>query len=435
MLTFLIAHDQQVRLSEDLQLLHFVRRGYLSGSHCGGQYTKYIDPELKLLDSIALYLANDIPGDTVAVALDTSTSRVQFILAKNNTLTDQDIRTAAIFFPTIIEQEAVDLLEFALFNSPRTVKSRIQKCAEIDMDVVDKLLRAYKFMDISDEFKDTSSILSQLTEMWSMSDPHSMLRQAFTELTSADSLKPEVIITNEHFTRLSMFAYFIVNSRFFCDHDGFQDILNHAQVRKYRRRLYKLSRYFDGANRIHATARRFTAQDAGISYVWIENHASWDLVKMSTSPGAVASVYFPTITEAEVTRVQPNIMEQWTPTLRTFIHAELRLLLHLEHYSPSVRGNAKRRFIGCNRESCLCCGEWVREWNKTEGTRWIISGGSALSFKTWALVGVPEYVDQTVINRVQHCLMSAIEKLTDYRRVLSDSDQLLIDSILKLNRR
>jgi hypothetical protein len=269
---------------------------------------------------------------------------------------------------------------------PRTVKSRIQKCAEIDMDVIDKLLRAYKFMDISDEFKDTSSILNQPTEMWSMSDPHSMLRQAFTEFTSADSLKPEVIITNEHFTRLSMFAYFIVNSRFFCDYDWFQDT-NDARMRKYRRRLYKLSRYFDGANGIHATARRFAAQDTVIPHVWIENHASY-LVKMSTSPGVVAFVYFPTITEAELTRVEPNIMEQWTPTLHTFIHAELRLLLHLERYSPSVRGNTKRRFIGCNRECCLCCGEWVREWNETEGTRWMISGGKALSFKTWALVGV-----------------------------------------------
>lgn len=62
---------------------------------------KVSNETIRLLDAIALYLLNNMPGDAVAVGLNATSGSMQFVLARDTTPIPEDIRVAHEFFNTV----------------------------------------------------------------------------------------------------------------------------------------------------------------------------------------------------------------------------------------------------------------------------------------------------------------------------------------------
>ena len=82
----------------------------------------------------------------------------------------------------------------------------------------------------------------------------------------------------------------------------------------------------------------------------------------------------------------PSILSNWKKhqTLRTCIHAELRLILHL---GPPPLYTAVHP-IGVSKRSCICCVLWIESHNRIFGTRWMTRGSHGKPYANWALPGV-----------------------------------------------
>lgn len=236
------------QLSGNIQLLHFLYRPRATGPDLSRHFSKRDDIDIKLLDSIALYLINNTPGDFVAVALDTSSSFIRFVLARNTTPSTQDILLADEFFSTIVSMEpAIDLLKITFKFDYDTLWTKIYNCCVIDMDVVDHFLQEYVLGDASEEFKKVPAILFVLTKAWETTDSRTLLRRAFIEMIGLihELSRPKVTITKSSLSELSKCVVFIFFRKFFshpADTDESEDLYA-VQMTEYKRRIYQVARY------------------------------------------------------------------------------------------------------------------------------------------------------------------------------------------------
>jgi hypothetical protein len=266
----------------------------------------------------------------------------------------------------------------------------MRKIAEIDLQIIESFLNVYTFVAFSEEFRDVNEIAKILEQSSGLSDPRTFIHQCYVEIiTMAHKLSHSTAPSFESFGDFLRYAMVLSRCgfhRFLSEYND--DYLSRDEMDKYRRRLSKMARYHSGAIEICRAYRKYSGENIKISHIWLDSPAPID-VDIPPSALVAASKIFPTITTDKLLRANQNIVRHWATTVQTCVHAELRLICHLETRLPPrplglllSRHRPQSRFIGLSRRSCLCCARWIQLWNSTYGTKWVTSSTEGMSFRT-----------------------------------------------------
>jgi hypothetical protein len=94
----------------------------------------------------------------------------------------------------------------------------------------------------------------------------------------------------------------------------------------------------------------------------------------------------------------PAMFERWQHVVHPCLHAELRVILHLD--PPSSTRVSEKRAIGCSKRSCLCCMLWIKSLDRTLGRTWMTSGSHGKPCANWALPGAPYALEANGRSRI-----------------------------------
>jgi hypothetical protein len=97
----------------------------------------------------------------------------------------------------------------------------------------------------------------------------------------------------------------------------------------------------------------------------------------------------------------PAMFKQWQHVVHPCLHAELRVILHLDRPSPTnVSLTPEKRVIGCSKRSCLCCTLWIKSFNQRFSTAWMTSGSHGKPDANWALPDASYAVGANSMSRI-----------------------------------
>jgi hypothetical protein len=202
---------------------------------------------------------------------------------------------------------------------------------------------------------------------------------------------------------------------------------------KLKRRLLKVCQYYDGIDPLIKSAKRWFP-DRTSPYCWanVTDSIREGTVDISLhAEDALLRVPQRNIMKGDMDVFRhnfPAMFERWQHIVHPCLHAELRVILHLD--PPSSTRVLEPRAIGCSNRSCLCCMLWITSFNDTLGRTWMTSGSHGKPDANWALPGAPyelganrrSRIDEDVCFGVRVRLRNAIDKQVLSRRA---SDQYL----------
>jgi hypothetical protein len=162
-------------------------------------------------------------------------------------------------------------------------------------------------------------------------------------------------------------------------------------AKKLKRRLLKACRYFGGIWPLIKSVKRWFP-DRTIPYRWanVADSIHEGTVEVSLhAEDALLRVPRIVIPKGDILRHEfPATSERWQHIVHPCVHAELRVILHLDPPSSAkVSGSLipEKRVVGCSKRSCLCCMLWIETFNHAFKTAWMTSESHGKPDANWAL--------------------------------------------------
>lgn len=180
----------------------------------------------------------------------------------------------------------------------------------------------------------------------------------------------------------------------------------------------KIHLYGSAITGLLTSCRRLLSSGGGIArFRWLDTPSPTSL-KLANSPwAALAAQTLPDDPDLGgqlpfLQSVHSNIADSWTSNVEALVHAEIRLILHLEEISPS-RGD--KVFVARTKRSCYACTKWIRYYNQCEGTFWRVPRQYGGYDPTWLRSGL-QIVDYFTINDITLRFEHGAAQITDPRR-------------------
>jgi OTT_1508-like deaminase len=446
-----MVNNNQHNLSEQLQLLHELQYSDLdmpyqaAGIHSNKQ-SRDLDTnrDVRLLDTIAIALTTGNPGDVFAAAFD-KRQHIQLVLAKNGPPTHEDVTAAnelisLIGSPTIAD--AMDLFPFLIRRCGANINKRIHNLhssirdAELRNDFMLAMQAYVPEADIRAEFPGADTLLG---DYGNAVPPFAAVWGDFVEMITDRTAQgldaQDVPSSTQKYAELFLLADVLGRSHFLKQLVDDRNLLamdRKERAEKLKRRLGKVCQYVSSVSHLIQRAKRLFP----IPHHWVTDtfagtgECVFDLCDSAydaVSRGLNQSPLSPEIVE-KLDKHFPSILSNWKKhqTLRTSIHAELRIILHLgpPPLDPAVHP------IGVSKRSCFCCVLWIESHNRIFGTQWMTSGSHGKPYANWALPGAAcsyaigadgrSSVDEAVLKAIWTRLTDALAWLFPGQKRISD---------------
>ncbi|KAI6154786.1 hypothetical protein BKA82DRAFT_997657 [Pisolithus tinctorius] len=448
----------QERLSEQLQLLSQFKYSDLDMPYAGvGQHsnkaTRSLDTKdiIRILDTIAVALTTGVAGDVYAAAFDTR-GRLTLVLAKNERSTADDDRAVRHLCSLIISPQtsaARDVFPFLFARCRANIQKRIAKMEAVVKGFsvgIDEVLKDYKPKSIDEELplstdyralrygdkRDEVSVPQMIRDLLEVIKVTVDLFNSLDQSTSQDDV-------HGTFSAIVFSALVLKRSRLLrslCEFQGFIHRGRTLEAERLKRRLAKVCQYSEGIDDLIFYAKHYFP--AGIPHCWVGPIEGTGETTVQLYGGYIGAMKraLNNVTPSQKTLHAPRgrfpeMGEEWnrSSSIKTRVHAEIRILLHLDTPFDENSGHSQQQPIGCSKRSCLCCTLWIWAYNKKHGTNWLTSGSHGKPDSAWALPGPYAHawmkdgqseVDEAVIDGVQERLTQTIDLLFPMQRRLSD---------------
>ena len=445
--------NNQRNLSEQLQLLHELQYSDLdmpyqaAGIHSNKRFQNLdTKRDVRLLDTIAIALTTGNPGDVFAAAFD-KRQQIQLVLAKNRPPTLEDISAAnklisLIGSPTV--KDAIDLFPFLLCRCGANINKRIHNLhtsirdGQLRNDFMLALQTYAPGANIQAEFPHAFRLLGEYGDAV---PPFATIWRDFvdtiTDRTTHGLNVEDVPSSLQKFSEIYIYADALRRSPFLKTLVDDRNLLTKDRkdrAEKLKRRLDKVCQYIIGVSHLIQKAKRLfpiphrwvtdTFTGTGESIFNLCDNA-YDAVMRGLNQSSL-----PPVVVDKLDKHFPSILSNWErqKTVHACIHAELRIILHLQVGLPPLRSPVHP--IGVSKRSCFCCVLWIESHNRIFGTRWMTSGSHGKPYANWALPGAAcsyaigrdgrSSVDDAVLEAVLTRLVDVLDWLFPGQRRISD---------------
>jgi hypothetical protein len=175
---------------------------------------------------------------------------------------------------------------------------------------------------------------------------------------------------------------------------------SHCQERaeKLKRRLNKVCQYVGGITQLIEQAKQIFSGHVQISHYWVTNTFTgtgesqfylcanvYEAVSRGLGNPPLPNRAMGEL-QAKLKELFPSMVNHWQGQgkFHARVHAELRIILHLQVGQPLVTGSPSIP-IGVSKRSCFCCTLWITSHNNTFGTKFMTSGSHGKPYANWAL--------------------------------------------------
>ncbi|KIM42396.1 hypothetical protein M413DRAFT_444814 [Hebeloma cylindrosporum] len=438
--------NEQRNLSEQMQLLYEVQ--YTSALPHLADSIQYYNTdtgrEARLLDTFSLALTTGKPGDIFAATFD-KRGQMQLVLAKNGPPTPDDIAASTelislIGSPAI--SDAMDLFPFLIRRCGANIDKRIRNVhTSIQGLQTDFLLALEEYVPetVAAEFPSAADLLAEhkgdaFSTIWGD------FVQELADITAEGLNAEDVSFSIRRYALIYLLAGALMRSRFLSTLIDDENFLNRDRTwkaTKLKRRLDKVCHYVSGISLLIQKAKRLFP----IPHRWVTDTFTgtgegvikpcnnvYDVVSRALDGRALAPEIM-----LKLDNRFPSMLEDWKKqkTVRTCIHAEIRIILHLG--LPSAIEHLVHP-IGLNKRSCLCCTVWIAAYNKMFETGWKTSRNYGKPFANWALPGaacpyaiqagrslVDEATSDAVLRQLNYVLVECLRKDSGKKRSADDN--------------
>jgi len=394
-------NEDQQRLSEQLNILKEIGYSDLGKRYeDAGTYTTRAERDrdshrdVRLLDTIALFLTTGKPGDVFAIAFD-KPCPTQLVIAKNGPPAPDDIVAANDLLTLIADPTISDVHGFFPFLLKRCGANINKRITKLHKAIKDKELLADFTLELGeyDPEPDIAVEFPQLlTPLYGETVPAfasvwSDLIDRVTTLTANELNANDVTDSENMYDQIVFNANILVHSRFLAYVIDNAEIQRKWRVERLKRRLDKICQYSTGAKRL---VKKTTVLPPNPHWV-MENFAGTGESEFNLCESAYDAAShglggpLSAETESELHQFFPDMIDHWkNRRIHARLHAELRIILYLGRPSedePPIHA------IGLSKRSCLCCALWIKLHNLQFGTRWMTSGSHGKPYPNWALPG------------------------------------------------
>ncbi|KAI6149855.1 hypothetical protein BKA82DRAFT_997817 [Pisolithus tinctorius] len=447
--------DQQ-RLSEQLQLLSHFEYSDLHMSYPGvgmhsNKATRNPDTNniIRILDTIAVALTTGAAGDVYAAAFDTR-GGLTLVLAKNDVFTPEDDAAVLDLCRVITAPQtfdARDVFPFLFTRCGANIKKRIMK---MDNSVgtlsngIEEVLKVYKpALSVDEEFPLSADYRAlrygdkrdEVPAARMIRDLLEVIKDTVQHFNSLDQSASRNVVYRS-FSAIVFAALVLQRSlllRSLCESETLIYHGRTLEAERLKRHLAKVCQYSEGITELIEYAKRYLPD--GIEHRWV-NPIQGTVEAIVQLDGDYTMVIQKALggvapTEDTLTTLRsrfPDMRDKWSTSssIKTRLHAEIRILLHLSVSFDENSDHSQQQPIGCSKRSCLCCTLWIWAYNDRYGTNWLTSGSHGKPYSAWALPGGSNAhawttdgrsaVDKVVMNGVQERLTRTIYRLFPKQR-------------------
>ncbi|KAH7884098.1 hypothetical protein F5I97DRAFT_1831622 [Phlebopus sp. FC_14] len=407
------SRDNPIFIAQHLQLLH--QFGYsdpnilYEGVFYRDRNNKWNRDALtavRVLDAITLTLMTDRPGEAFAAAFD-NRHKLTLVLAKDSPVTDEDDQIVRELIQTIAASStkyAIDVYPFLLSRCRKSIEKqarKILKAVDQFSPDIDAVLKEHKYTPqptLEAEFP--KSEIYRHARYENGAEPlfsemlHGLLEDLRGVIASVATLDGEDAKIN------FMLLVDAVSMLSHCHFLAWACTITlsewHGRAVKLRCRLLRFRHYIQG---ITTLMKEKCFLQNGIEYRWLDPIATHSGEQTLFLPDECLNVvssalgFIPSDSDQEKLHKQRS---EWSHSVETRLHVEIRLLLQLVDLSVGPVP------LGCSRRTCLCCTLWIKAYNREFCADWLTSDPSGKARVDWALPGCPGKKHENIVKAVRN---------------------------------
>ncbi|TDL23762.1 hypothetical protein BD410DRAFT_149457 [Rickenella mellea] len=385
--------------------------------------------ELKLLDSVAICLLGNIPGDIVAVTLDRSPP-LTLVLARNGNPIHEDLQASNEFFRLVkSDAPSAKLLRFVMNHSSAKLNTTRRKLA-LPIDTIYGLLESYEAVSFDDEFP-------MHNEMFRETRGSVGVRELLKGCL--DSIKlhachelPETVADSD----VDAMSCLLITGRILRSSTFSKSVLEASlqyPAIEFLKQLDKLLLYRDAINYIVTSKpflHRFFPGDK-IVHRWVEGpieSTGANTVGLSKTFLGAIQKRVPKFQDIHHFDAQLN---NWQDSIVTLVHAHIWLIichtLHSNALAPDPMKLKHRsiplQLMGSSEPSCRCCDRWIMEYREHHNVHWRTSSGHGMAYANWALAGIGA-IDTAVVSHIPSFVDEKLLEITSGSSTTSNDENI-----------
>ncbi|KAG6868212.1 hypothetical protein C0993_006185 [Termitomyces sp. T159_Od127] len=414
---------------------------------------RFVNPILRVLDTIALCMATGESGDVIASTFYKTPEKKTILLSKNADPSSKDRKDGDVLIKIMQDPDSrgmLDILPFIAYRGAKGVQKRLKKLSELMETYRDELLEYIRAYTINTPGRDGlfKSEFPQMGEAFfrpykDNGETSSTVKTILRDIIATCVARENFVNDRSSFRKFTFVvsaATALGNSKFFENYIKSRSIVKTGDKKysKLWRNLDKVRQYIRINDAIY-----HMKQEGPFTVKWVTK-ADLSKAAIFEVRGILLSDMWDTINSIRKKNTESNMEKDFNHkhakshlknmnsffdeksmkprSANTTLHAELRLIVYLEtrdQHKSTLNPNVKVQHpIGCSKRSCLACTWTMEEINKLTRVTYLTAGSHTGVYATSALIGPIDKIDpegtcgKHVFQRVLDVSKGVVEKLS-----------------------